>query len=102
MSAERFSFRAPLEDDLRDLLARPAWHAQAACHGSGNDLFFPPRGDQIHLERRAKAICAMCPVTEECKEAGKYEQFGIWGGLGVKERKKAFARRPYVKMSATL
>ena len=101
MSAERFSFRAPLEDDLRDLLARPAWHAQAACHGSG-DLFFPPKGDRDHLGDRAKAICATCPVTEECKEAGKYEQFGIWGGLNIWDRKKAFARRPYVKKSATL
>lgn len=37
----------------------------------------------------AKAICATCPVTQECLEfALKHdEKYGVWGGLDADERK---------------
>ena len=35
--------RQPLSDSVPDLLARPAWHENAACSGLGNELFYPGR-----------------------------------------------------------
>jgi WhiB family redox-sensing transcriptional regulator len=55
-------------------------------------LFFPlaPSADQ---ERRAKAVCAGCPVVMECRvyalRVGERE--GIWGGLTPKERRRRFS-----------
>ena len=55
-------------------------------------LFFPPttseRRDERELrERRAKAICATCPVRSECREYALEirEPHGIWGGLNEVE-----------------
>nr|BFE86401.1 hypothetical protein GCM10020093_090020 [Planobispora longispora] len=56
--------------------------------GSDPELFFPlsPSAEQ---EARAKAVCAGCPVLDECRayavRAGEPE--GIWGGLTVQERR---------------
>lgn len=53
----------------------PAWAANAACAGR-IDLFYPPggtraeAGQRVHADRArvaaAKAICAECPVLNEC------------------------------------
>jgi WhiB family redox-sensing transcriptional regulator len=74
------------------------WEAEAACR-SGQEvdpaLFFEP--DEFHPEAwkaqtqaAAKAVCARCPVREDCLdhalETG--EQFGIWGGLTADERRE--------------
>ncbi|GIH89542.1 WhiB family transcriptional regulator [Planobispora siamensis] len=64
------------------------WAARSACRGSDPELFFPlsPSAEQ---ESRAKAICARCPVMDDCRayavRAGEPE--GIWGGLTVQERR---------------
>ena len=77
-------FRSPLDDDLRQLFVRPAWHAQAACAGMGAELFFPERGwASVVTGREVKAICESCPVRAFCAEAGRHERFGIWGGQGA-------------------
>lgn len=62
------------------------WRRQAACRGLDPDLFFPERGNAA---TEAKAVCATCPVTEECYEAGRLEFYGVWGGKTRKERQKA-------------
>jgi WhiB family redox-sensing transcriptional regulator len=76
------SLPVPLDDDLRELFVRPAWHAQAACAGMGAELFFPEKQGwgSVLTGREAKAICESCPVRAPCAEAGRHERFGIWGG----------------------
>jgi len=36
--------------------------------------------------RKAKAICAGCPVRLPCMEDGRDEPFGIWGGVVPRRR----------------
>ena len=75
---------------------RPAWWAEAACRGRPDIDFFPEQGKSA---AQAKAICAGCPAREACLAFAVEEgcDFGVWGGQGVAERKKARAgtkRRP--------
>jgi Transcription factor WhiB len=35
---------------------------------------------------KAKALCATCPVREQCLEAGMGERWGVFGGLTAGER----------------
>lgn len=71
------------------------WQLQAACRGPHADVFFPPlqfERKEVKIERevRAKAICSVCPVRQECLEYALAirEQHGIWGGLNEVERKQ--------------
>lgn len=70
----------PLRDD------RPAWHQHAACRGM-TALFFPPRGENAH---HAKAVCATCPVRDEClNDALDHgDKHGVWGGASENERRR--------------
>lgn len=36
-----------------------------------------------------KAVCASCPVREECASLGENEDFGVWGGMTPVERRAA-------------
>lgn len=60
------------------------WREHAKCAGRG-DLFF----DDLY-EQQAKAICADCPVREQCLEHALRtpEQYGIWGGMTPQERRR--------------
>ena len=73
-----------------------AWRDQAACKGQG-DLFFPPPMTDPRLEvgkwerfAKAKAICAECPVRDECLEWALDTELphGIAGGLTENERNR--------------
>jgi WhiB family redox-sensing transcriptional regulator len=46
-------------------------------------------------DRDAKAICAGCPVREECLEyAMRWDQLcGVWGGLSERERRQLRRQR---------
>lgn len=68
---------------LEQLLARPAWHARAACRGVGPSLFFADDAEA------AQDTCAGCPVRLECAEAGQKEPAGVWGGTSARERRRA-------------
>lgn len=73
-----------------DLSKRPDWFAQAACRGEPVETFFPERGDNATL-KRAKEICADCPVQAECFDysmelSEKYETLGVWAGVAQKTR----------------
>jgi len=68
------------------LLARPAWHARAACRGVGADQFFVEKFGDL---RPARALCSACPVRDECAAQGDEEEAGMWGGLTAGERRKA-------------
>lgn len=60
------------------------WREHAKCAGRG-DLFF----DDLY-EQQAKAICADCPVREQCLDHAVRtpEQYGIWGGKTPRERRR--------------
>jgi len=79
--------------DLLDLLTpnEAAWRKQAACRGADPTLFMPSRGDDV---RPAKAICAVCPVKDDCLEqALTGHESGIWGGTSQVERKRLISQR---------
>lgn len=61
------------------------WWERAACRGLDTELFFPDRGES---PAEAKAVCATCPVTEDClwfalgkaDDELRPQRSGIWGG----------------------
>ena len=65
---------------------RPEWHTQAACRGMGPADWFPDRYAQP--TRETLALCAACPVVEQCGEAGRSEPAGVWGGLTRSQRER--------------
>ena len=63
-------------------------------------VFFPPhhaerKNERLSRERRAKAICASCPVLEPCLDYALTirEPHGIWGGLNEMERRAMLRQR---------
>lgn len=66
----------------------PIFSQPAACDGMETNLWYPNPGD---AGREAKWICNnRCPVRDECLAYALRwsEDWGIWGGLGPKERAK--------------
>jgi WhiB family redox-sensing transcriptional regulator len=76
-----------------------SWQTQAACRGESLVLFFGPQGERQPerdvRERKAKAICAQCPVRRECLTYALSvpEKNGLWGGLNEDERASERRRR---------
>lgn len=78
-----------------ELLAAPLaeekpWATFAACKDEPGMTFFP----QTKAETEAAlAICAICPVVDECLDhaVATNERFGVWGGTTEKQR-RALAR----------
>jgi hypothetical protein len=67
-----------LHDDTEDA----AWRSAGRCVDGAatmTGLFF---SEDLYDIARAKAICAKCPVTEECLEHAVriHEPWGVWGG----------------------
>lgn len=69
-----------------------SWLEDAACRGVDPALFFPERGAST---REAKAICAECPVREQCRDYAldTNQKHGIWGGLSERERRRIRSKR---------
>jgi WhiB family redox-sensing transcriptional regulator len=76
-----------------------AWQDGAACKQTGVNLFFGPEyernADRLRREPKAKALCAVCPVIDACREwslgstesgAGLRERYGVWAGMNEDER----------------
>jgi WhiB family redox-sensing transcriptional regulator len=69
-----------------------AWQGASACRGMDTEIFYAAdfaRGaPKRKAEAEAKAICAECPVTEQCLTRAIQigEPHGIWGGLNPEER----------------
>lgn len=74
------------------IVTEQPWRKDAACKGKDTNLWFPARGDYL-TAREAKAICATCPVRQECLDDGLREKVGIRGGLSEKERQRMRGRR---------
>ncbi|MGH8897051.1 MAG: WhiB family transcriptional regulator [Egibacteraceae bacterium] len=76
---------------------RPGWQAHAACRGMPVEDFFPAGATGAALDRiaYAKAVCAVCPVREDCLEyaLGTGQLDGVWGGLSEDERRAERRRR---------
>ncbi len=84
------TYRSLMENDLPDLaalFARPAWQARAACRAEDPSTFFIERGAS---SGPGKAMCAGCPVREECLDFALEHsiKFGVWGGKSERERRQ--------------
>jgi WhiB family redox-sensing transcriptional regulator len=68
------------------------WYDDAACRDAETDVFFPKSDADTEA---AKAICAACPVREECLEFAieTRPSDGVWGGLTPIERHRLIRRR---------
>jgi WhiB family redox-sensing transcriptional regulator len=69
---------------------------KAACKGIDPDLFMPLRGENLKI-KKAKEICASCPVQLECRNYGLqlaqiYDTHGIFGGWTRQQRSKELRR----------
>lgn len=69
------------------------WRDESSCKGMPAAIFFVERGES---DRPAKAICATCPVKQQCLdfalESG--EQHGVWGGTSERQRRRMRAKLP--------
>lgn len=78
-------------DTIADIISDrdQPWRGHSACAGMDPEIFFPVRGDNAGVAR-ARAICATCPVLDECKEwslgFSEWQMNGITGGMSVRER----------------
>ena len=70
------------------LLEPPAWHRHAACRDADPEVFFPERGESLEP---ARALCATCLVTSECRREALSDvdgTIGVWAGTSKKQRMK--------------
>jgi WhiB family redox-sensing transcriptional regulator len=78
---------------LNRIFESPEWQKDALCLGRPTEWFFPERNSENRngwltpADRRAKALCARCPVRRECLEYGLKDEYGIWGGSRPIERR---------------
>lgn len=81
-----------------DNLPRPAhWTEGAACREAPPEVFYPEgdAGAVFVMTQEAKRWCARCGVQEACLEdaMARGERWGVWGGLGERERRAILRRR---------
>jgi WhiB family redox-sensing transcriptional regulator len=81
---EPYAPDAPLT--LEEFLARPDWHAYAACRVQRT-------ADWVSAEAPTMAqtaLCSGCPVRRECLEYALVDPtlLGCWGGAVEKERRE--------------
>ncbi len=96
----------PWPDDMAIQNWEWGWQWRAACRGEDAALFFAPnhfevKEEKAARERRAKAICAGCPVRYECLEYAVRtgEAHGIWGGRNELERRVLVRQRTPAALS---
>lgn len=69
------------------------WSDFAACKGR-TSLFFAPRAERpqarLRREKQAGAICAKCPVVDDCRGfARENHEYGYWGSESEEDRHRA-------------
>ncbi|MEE8331775.1 MAG: WhiB family transcriptional regulator [Acidimicrobiia bacterium] len=76
------------------------WQVDGLCRGNHSHLFFPPstverKDERENREMKAKAICSVCRVQDECRDYAVTirEPYGIWGGLTEVERRQVLAAK---------
>ena len=80
-----------------------SWRDQASCLDVDPELFFPVGVGELAVGQaeEAKAVCRGCPVLSECCEfeltptsrGGLRNEFGVFAGLTVVERRAELRRR---------
>lgn len=90
----------PISDDLTVIAPDKNWQDFSNCQGLDPDLFFPERGAS---QREAKEICRGCVVREDCLEYALVngEDFGIWGGMNARERKRITRQRALARAATS-
>ena len=79
----------------------------ALCAQVGPEMFFFEMGSNATQVQEAKAVCAMCPLIDECREVALTEKvgladgssvfvLGVWGGTSEAERKEIRRKRNIV------
>jgi WhiB family redox-sensing transcriptional regulator len=75
-----------------NVTAQP-WHAERACHDVPPSVFYIEQFEGSY--RRARTICAACPVSTECLQwaltggpDGTGEHDGMWAGTTPRERQE--------------
>lgn len=74
------------------------WQMRGLCRGEDSAKFYHPDGERGRAralrEAMAKEICKHCPVLQECRNHAleNREEYGIWGGMGEKEREILFRK----------
>ena len=75
------------------------WQLEGACREENPELFFHPEGERgpsrRNRESAAKAVCARCPVVNECAlhSLTVREPYGVWGGLSEDDREAIYLAR---------
>ncbi|MDO5645104.1 MAG: WhiB family transcriptional regulator [Dermabacter sp.] len=71
------------------------WAAQGVCSDRDPDDFFVEGADQ----NRVKAMCRDCPVKNLClaDALDNRIEFGVWGGMTERERRRLLRQYPRVK-----
>lgn len=81
------------------LLVSQPWMTKAACRDhpdpdawhldkyGTNGKYAVTLAERTRLEM-ARSLCAVCPVLEDCREYGKTQEHGMYGGLMPQERKR--------------
>ncbi len=69
------------------------WREQAICIDMPPGFFYPERSHE--KAAAAKAVCATCPVRQECLDEAieNNEKYGVWGGMDTTERMREARRR---------
>lgn len=70
------------------------WTTDAACRGLDTEMFYPGPND-METREAARSVCMGCPVRVECLEYAldNREDYGVWGGLHERERRRVRRRR---------
>lgn len=76
------------------------WSDDALCFGLHSEMWYPPiikeerTAPEAQYYELGKWVCDICPVREQCSEAGAEEEYGMWGGMTPKERRNGVYKPP--------
>ena len=80
-----------------ELPTKPKWHAEAACEGTKDPVFFPPdspSSEMIAAKEAAKKFCDYCHVYRECLESAlRNGDVGVWAGTSTSQRDQLRRKR---------
>lgn len=67
----------------------PPWTEDALCSQTDPEAFFPKKGAGSSMVARARAICDICPVKQDCLETALSNGIahGVWGGTTGRQRR---------------
>lgn len=68
-----------------DLSLKPGWEDRH-CRDSNPEDFYQREGEHWQSARKrlmvtAEFFCRGCPIRQACREAGRGDIWGMWGGL---------------------